>query len=236
MDSTMVHARRMARREALVLAQYPALEAWVTDPPVRVSIRTVPCLWCPVVAAAHLDPEGLRAMPGVRVLAAGEPALAGSALLTALPCEWLTARSLLPLVLGVDESRPRRPMSVMTRAAAAAPLARDSRVTFGALLAALDARESWIDAWLGLAQTAVPSEDAADVAPVLASSARLTPYTSFAGAQIGSDTEPRCLPLVPHIITPHLLSSGTAAVNDEYFACRRSVLAAELGLGDKLRS
>lgn len=218
---------RMARREAAVLLGHPTLQPWTTTSAVRVSVRTVGCPWC---RGQCRSPVGLVPMAGIRLLPEGEPAAAGSAELLALPCEWMTARPLLPLAF--PEEGPPAPAVLMTRAAAAAQLLSGRQTArWEYVLDELDARESWVDCTL--TPPAHPLQSASPPGtPVLPASGRLAPGDPAASAQrTMSGEHAGSVPHLPgpHLLTPHLVDPELTWLNGEYQKVRRSVVAAGIG-------
>ncbi|HEU5474343.1 MAG TPA: hypothetical protein VFV67_27160 [Actinophytocola sp.] len=135
--------RRMAEREAAALRRQPVHTTWLIAPEVRVSVRPLPCPWCGA-GAGTANPAGLEPMDQVRMLEPDEPPAPGSVLLHALACEWLTARSVLPLV---QPGRDQPPPELLTRAAAAAEIMVGNPDTaLPDLLSEVDERESWLPA------------------------------------------------------------------------------------------
>jgi hypothetical protein len=164
--------KRMAEREAAALLTQPVHTTWLVSPAVRVSVRPLPCPWCGA-SAWTADPAGLEPMDQVRMLRPHESPVPGASTLYALACEWLTARSVLPLVQAVkDGGEP--PAELLTRAAAVAEIvARDPGTSLPALLSEVDLRESrprspgrrWVlPASSRLAPVVPPAEDADVVA------------------------------------------------------------------------
>ena len=102
------------------------------------------CPWCGATAAT-VDPTGLEPVDEVRMVRPDNPPGPGSVTLHALACGWLTARSVLPLVRGVQDGRADLPTYVLTRAAAVAGIvARRPDVTVPEILSEVDAWESWL--------------------------------------------------------------------------------------------
>ncbi|MGV9380416.1 hypothetical protein ACWDRB_31675 [Nonomuraea sp. NPDC003707] len=191
--------RSMARREAAALLLHPRLEAWLTAPAVTVSLQAIPCPW--PGCAAPPTPTGLLPVAAAESPGRGERPAEGAVTLRALSCEWLSARSLLPLALG-----GRVPRTITTRAAALVRLL--ARTTPGAWVAALpelDARERWLDGTLAIADVP-PTADAWPAEPVLPASSR----------RLG----------LAHMVSPHLAAEETRALNDAYMTWRRSAVTA----------
>jgi hypothetical protein len=184
---------RMARRESAAQMLRPNLSTWVTDPVTRVSVRPLPCPCCGATAAMA-DPLAFEAMDEMRLLRPEEPTVPGTVTLQPLACEWLTARSVLPLVRGVQDGRSDLPLVVLTRAAAAATImARTPGTSLLGLLSELDVRESWLD------QPATGSQW-----HVLPAAARLSPDTA------GRDT------VSLYAVVPHRIAGEPLDLNEAY--------------------
>jgi hypothetical protein len=188
--------RRMARRESAAQLLRPNLSTWVTDPVTRVSVRPLPCPCCGATATTA-DPLAFEAMDEMRVLRPEEPAVPGAVTLQPLACEWLTARSVLPLVRGVQDGRSDLPSVVLTRAAAAAEImARTPSTSLLGLLSELDARESWL-------HEPSPGNPARGW-HVLSAAARLAPDAAY------RDT------VSLHAVMPHRIADEPAGLNEAY--------------------
>ncbi|WFE60200.1 hypothetical protein [Micromonospora sp. WMMD712] len=202
--------RRMARREASALLLRPNLAAWALSSTTRVAVRARSCPWCGTDAEAA-DPAALEPMDEVRMWRPGEPHPGAPVTLHALACEWLTARSLLPLVRAAQDGHAALPRDVSTRAATAAEIvARAPGVSLADLLAEVDGRESWLP-------SAVSSQGRADHSlpgqPTLPASTRLAPTVAT-----GSGTD-RDL-VGPHLLTPHRLDDEPAGLPETYLRYR----------------
>ncbi len=188
--------RRMARREAAAQFLRPNLSTWLTDPVTRVSVRPLPCPCCGATADTA-DPVAFEAIDELRALRPGEPAVPDTVTLCPLACEWLTARSVLPLVRGAQDGRSDLPAVVLTRAAAAAGImARTPGTSPHAMLSELDARESWLS-------RPAPGNPARGW-HVLPAASRLAPYAA------GQDT------VSLHAIMPHRINDEPAGLDDVY--------------------
>ncbi|GAA3659489.1 hypothetical protein GCM10022224_023630 [Nonomuraea antimicrobica] len=201
--------RSMARREAAALLLHPRLEAWLTAPAVTVSLRVIPCPW--PGCATPPTPTGLLPVAAAESPGRGERPAEGTVTLSALSCEWLSARALLPLALGGAGGRV--PRAVTTRAAALVRLL--ARTTPGAWVAGLpelDARERWLDGTLAIADVP-PTADSWPAEPVLPASSR----------RLGQ----------AHMVSPHLAAEETRALNDAYMTWRRSAVTAAFEQADK---
>jgi hypothetical protein len=193
--------RRMARREASALLLRPNLSTWLLDPAVRVSVRPLPCPWCGADAEA-VDPAGLEPMDEVRMRRPDEPPAPGAVTLHALACEWLTARSVLPLVRAAQDGHDL-PADVLTRAAATAEItARAPGVSLVELLAEVDARESWLPGAADGPGGTSPGR------PVLPASARSAP--SPAGSAPDRDL------VDSYVLTPHRTHDEPAGLQEAY--------------------
>ena len=115
----------------------------------------------------------------------------------ALACEWLTARSVLPLVRSVQDGRSDLSADVLTRAAAAAEIvARTPGTSLSDLLSELDTRESWLP---------VPAPgDSVHGRRVLPASSRLAPDDA------GRDT------VGSYVLTPHRIGGEPAGLEEAY--------------------
>lgn len=165
--------RRMATREASALRLNPTHTTWLAEPVVRVWVRPHPCPWC----GATPDPSALQPTDQIRLLPAEEPAPPNTVTLHALACEWLTAKSILPLV----QPSAALPTEFSTRAAATATiLSRDPNTPISTLLSEVDSGE-WPDV-------------APDRLPILPASSRTA---------AGPDTVTSHI-LTPHAIDPTL--------------------------------
>ncbi|MEV4847547.1 hypothetical protein AB0K20_30590 [Micromonospora matsumotoense] len=201
--------RRMAHREASALLLRPNLTAWVVSPTTRVMVRAWHCPWCGTDAGAA-DPTALEPMDEVRMWRPDESGESAAVTLHALSCEWLTARSVLPLVRAVQDDRGDLPTDVSTRAAAVAGvLARAPGTSLADLLAEVDARESW---WTVESSTAGQPDHTQPVRPVLPASTRLAPSV----ARPGRDQD-----LVgPHVLFPHRLDDEPVGLRETYLRYR----------------
>lgn len=183
--------QRMAQREAAALRTRPVHTTWLVSPAVRVSVRPLPCPWCGA-SAWTADPAGLEPMDQVRMLRPHEPPVTGSATLYALACEWLTARSVLPLVHAAQDGG--QPAELLTRAAAVAEiLANDPGTSLPALLSEVDARESW--------------SRSAGRRWVLPASSRLAPVVPPSADMDIVDS---------HVLTPHLTGLEPDGLDEAY--------------------
>ncbi len=208
--TTLPVIESMARREAAALLQHPRLETWVTHPAVAVSLRIVPCPW-PGCRAPGTQ-AGLLPLASAEPLSHGERPRAGSVTLTALSCEWLSPRSLLPLAQAGAGGRV--PSVVMTRAAALVRLlARGTLDGWVSALPALDARERWFDDLVGRGAAASAAGPREPVLPASSRSAWLAAGRARRSAYAS------------HLVSPHLAGERTRSLNDAYLRCRLAAVA-----------
>ena len=201
--------RRMAHREASALLLRPNLTTWVLSPTPRVLVRALPCPWCETDAEAA-DPAALEPMDEVRMWRPDEAGASAAVTLHVLACEWLTARSVLPLVRAVQDGRGDLPTDMSTRGAAVAEvLARTPDTSLADLLAELDTRESW---WTAATPTAGQPDETQSARPVLPASTRLAPSV----VRPGGDRD-----LVgPYVLSPHRLDDEPAGLQEAFLRYR----------------
>ncbi len=227
--------RRMAEREAAAHLLHPLPAALVESPITKIFIHVESCPWCGWTVSAKSPNAGLMPLREMRILHGSERASQGSATLSALACESLTARSLLILALGLERGTGLLTFSFVTRSVAWARMLRNSAESAIAdVVARLDASEAWADELLGVRppSAAVPISKPPYTLPAStrhSMNVLLHIKNGRTGQRNTAETFSRIRnSLHSHFITPHLNDVFLDSLNRVYEQWRLSKVAISL--------